>query len=478
MTANTPEPAPGSPATPPPGCPAHGMASDALHRLYGAEAQADPMGVYEKLRAAHGSVAPVLVHGDLPAWLVLGHRENLDVLRNPTVFTRDSRYWRDMSEGRVAADHPLAPITAWQPLCVFVDGEEHERLRGAVTDSLGRFEARGIRRHVTRFTHQLVDGFEAAGRADLVSQFAAELPLRVMTQLFGMPDEYGPALAAAVQDVLTGTDTAAASNDYITRTLTQLVERKRTDPGHDFPSKLIEHPSGLSDEEIREHLRLILTAANETTVNLIANALRMVLTDDRFRANLAGGHMTLPDAMEQVMWDEPPMMTLLGRWATSDTVLAEQPIAAGDMVLLGLGAANVDPAIRPDLQASVRGNRSHLAFSGGPHECPGQHIGRAIADTAIDTLLARLPDLQLSVPKDELEWNSSLMYRHLEALPVEFSPGRRVSRVPDLMPPTTLRTELPTAEPETRPAFPTAPSAPAGRSWLSWRRSGERRTTD
>ena len=299
-----------------------------------------------------------------------------------------------------------------------------------------------------------------------------------MTQLFGMPDEYGPALAAAVQDVLTGTDTAAASNDYITRTLTQLVERKRTDPGHDFPSKLIEHPSGLSDEEIREHLRLILTAANETTVNLIANALRMVLTDDRFRANLAGGHMTLPDAMEQVMWDEPPMMTLLGRWATSDTVLAEQPIAAGDMVLLGLGAANVDPAIRPDLAASVRGNRSHLAFSGGPHECPGQHIGRAIADTAIDTLLTRLPDLQLSVPKDELEWNSSLMYRHLEALPVEFSPGRRVSRVPDLMPPTTLRTELPTAEPETRPAFPTAPSAPAGRSWLSWRRSGERRTTD
>ncbi|MFI9352729.1 cytochrome P450 [Streptomyces lydicus] len=410
--------------TPPPGCPAHGRGADALYRLHDAGVQADLVGVYEKLRAEYGPVAPVLVHGDLPAWLVLGHRENLEILRTPSVFSRDSRHWRDMAEGRVPADHPLAPITTWQPLCVFVDGEDHKRLRGAVTDSLGRFESRGIRRHVTRFTDQLVDEFAATGRADLVSQFAARLPLRVMTQLFGMPDEYGPSLTAAVEDVLNGTETAVASNAYLTETLQQLVERKRAHPGHDFPSKLIEHPAGLSDDEVREHLRLILTAANETTVNLIANALRMVLTDPRFRAHLTGGHMTLPDALEQVMWDEPPMMTLLGRWATSDTRLGEQAIRAGDMLLLGLRAANADPAIRPDLTAPVHGNRSHLAFSGGPHECPGQHIGRAIADTAVDTLLTRLPDLQLAVPESELQWSTSLMYRHLVALPVQFTPVR------------------------------------------------------
>ncbi|MFI1619541.1 cytochrome P450 [Streptomyces lydicus] len=410
--------------TPPPGCPAHGRGTDALYRLHDAGVQADLVGVYEKLRAEYGPVAPVLVHGDLPAWLVLGHRENLEILRTPSVFSRDSRHWRDMAEGRVPADHPLAPITTWQPLCVFVDGEDHKRLRGAVTDSLGRFESRGIRRHVTRFTDQLVDEFAATGRADLVSQFAARLPLRVMTQLFGMPDEYGPSLTAAVEDVLNGTETAVASNAYLTETLQQLVERKRAHPGHDFPSKLIDHPAGLSDDEVREHLRLILTAANETTVNLIANALRTVLTDPRFRAHLTGGHMTLPDALEQVMWDEPPMMTLLGRWATSDTRLGEQAIRAGDMLLLGLRAANADPAIRPDLSAPVHGNRSHLAFSGGPHECPGQHIGRAIAETAVDTLLTRLPDLQLAVRESELQWSTSLMYRHLVALPVQFTPAR------------------------------------------------------
>ncbi|MFJ9848523.1 cytochrome P450 [Streptomyces sp. NPDC101150] len=424
MTANHPEYDIAERVAPPPGCPAHGSSTETVYRLHDAGIQADLVGTYEKLRAEYGPVAPVLVHGDLPAWLVLGHRENLEILRTPSVYSRDSRHWRDMAEGRVPADHPLAPVTTWQPLCVFVDGEEHKRLRGAVTDSLGRFESRGIRRHVTRFTDQLVDEFAATGRADLVSQFAAQLPLRVITQLFGMPEEYGPRLAEAVQDVLNGTQTAVASNEFITETLQQLVARKRAHPGHDFPSKLIEHPANLSDDEIREHLRLILAAANETTVNLIANALRMVLTDPRFRAHLTGGHMTLPDALEQIMWDEPPMMTLLGRWAASDTHLGEQAIKAGDMLLLGLRAANADPAIRPDPTAPVHGNRSHLAFSSGPHECPGQHIGRAIADTAVDTLLTRLPDLQLAVPETELQWKTSLMYRNLVALPVQFTPSR------------------------------------------------------
>ncbi len=418
-----------SPATPPPGCPAHGLdqglGPDGIRRLYGPEAAADPMGLYEKLRAEHGTVAPVLVQGDLQAWLVLGHRENLDVARTPSRFSRDSRRWRDMQDGKVGADHPLAPVAAWQPLCNFVDGVEHERLRGAVTDGLARFDRRGVRRYVTRFADQLIDGFAAAGQAELVSQFAEHLPMLVMTQLLGMPEEYGPRLVDAARDMVKGTATALASNDYIVATLRQLVERRRAAPGDDdFVSWLIEHSAGLTDDEIMEHLRLVLITAFETTANLIANTLRMVLTDQRFRASLAGGRMTLPDALEQVLWDEPPLTTILGRWATGDTELGGQQIRAGDMLLLGLAAGNVDPAIRPDLTVPVHGNRSHLAFGGGPHECPGQDIGRAIADTGIDALLVRLPDLRLAVPEHELSWVSSLMSRHLIALPVEFTPVR------------------------------------------------------
>lgn len=412
--------------TPPPQCPAHARfgATDGLARLFGPEAAEDPMGLYERLRARHGSVAPVLLDGDLPAWLVLGFREILEVAGTPARFSRDSRNWRWFREGRVPPDSPLLPMIAWQPVCLFLDGEERSRLRLAVTDSLERFNRRGIRRHITRFTHQLIDGFAERGEADLAEEFCEHLPMLVLTQLLGMPDEYGPRLVAASRDMVAGTGTSVASNAFIVETLTELVRRKRGSHGHDITSWLIEHSSGLTDEEVWNHLRVILIAANETTVNLLKSTLRMVLTDPRCHASLAGGQMTLPDVVEQVLWSEPPLMTIPGRWAAVATEVGGQKIEAGDMLLLGLAAGNHDPAVRPDPSVPLLGNRSHLAFSSGPQECPGQNIGRAIADTGIDTLLARLPDVRLCIPEDQLRWTSGWMTRHLTSLPVTFAASR------------------------------------------------------
>ncbi|MFI1395654.1 cytochrome P450 [Streptomyces sp. NPDC020681] len=382
------------------------------------------MGLYEQLRAQHGPVAPVLLDGDLPAWIVLGYREILEVAGTPSRFSRDSRTWRWFREGKVPPDSPLLPMIAWQPVCLFLDGEERNRLRLAVTESLERFNRRGIRRQVTRFTDQLIDGFADRGEADLAGEFAEHLPMLVLTQLLGMPDEYGPRLVQASRDMVAGTETSVASNEFIVDTLKQLVWRKRGNPGHDVTSWLIEHSSGLTDEEVWNHLRVILIAANETTVNLLKSTLRMVLTDPRCHASLAGGQMILPDVVEHVLWSEPPLMTIPGRWASVDTEVGGQKIEAGDMLLLGLAAGNHDPAVRPDPTVPLHGNRSHLAFSSGPQECPGQDIGRAIADTGIDILLTRLPDLQLSIPEEELRWQSGWMTRHLTSLPVRFTARR------------------------------------------------------
>ncbi|MFF5448733.1 cytochrome P450 [Streptomyces sp. NPDC012888] len=410
--------------TPPPECPAHsaGPLVSGQYRLHGPEAEADPMGLYERLRAEYGPVAPVLVSGDLPAWLVLGHRENLDVARTPSRFARDPRGWRDMLEGRVPADTPLGPMVSWVPVCNFTDGPAHERLRSAVVESLERFDKRGIRRYVTRFANQLVDVIAGDGHADLVTSFSDQLPMLVMTQLVGAPDEHGPRLVNAARDMLQGTETALQSDRYVTETLEQLVRERKVDPARDLATWLLEHPAELTDTEVLMHLRVVLIAAYETTANLIANTLRTVLTDQRFRASLSGGHMTLPDAIEQVLWNDPPINAVIGRWATQDTVLGGRQVKAGDMLLLGLAAANADPRIRPETETSFRGNRSHLAFSSGPHECPGQDIGRAIADTGIEVLLDRLPDVQLAVAEEELRWRGTLMSRHLLSLPVRFTP--------------------------------------------------------
>lgn len=426
MTAPAPRPDhAGGVTTPPPGCPAHGGAdggADGPVRFYGPAAEADPVGLYEELRKRHGAVAPVLLDGDLPAWLVLGYRENLEVSRAPKRFSRDSRIWRDLVEGRVPADSPLLPMVSWRPDCLSADGVEHQRLRGAVNDSLNRFDRRGIRRHIHRIANRLIDGFVGDGRAELLSQYAQHVPMLVLTHLLGLPEEAGPRLVTASADLMTGTERAAAANEYILETLRQLVERKKAEPGEDFTSWMLSHPSRLTDEEVQNHLRLVLIAANETTTNLIANTLRVVLTDRRFRASLAGVRMTVSDAVEHVLWNEPPLTACPGGWATADTELAGQHIRAGDMVLLGLAAANTDTSVRPDVDAPVRGNRSHLAFSGGAHMCPGGDIGRVITDAAVDTLMIRLPDLRLAVAEEDLSWRSSIWARHLEALPAEFAP--------------------------------------------------------
>ncbi|MFI0352595.1 cytochrome P450 [Actinomadura sp. 9N407] len=425
------EPETAGTAQPPPQCPAHAFhGDDGLVNLFSPDVVADPMPAYERLRARHGPVAPVLLADDLPAWLVLGHRENLEVARTTTRFTRDSRIWNLYVEDRVPADSPLRPTTQWGPIMRFTDGDEHRRLRSAFNDSLGGLNRRGVRRHVMQIANRLIDGFCAEGKADLIPRFAQHLPILVMARLLGMPDEAGPALVKATQDIVTGAKTAVESSEQIMRTLTQVVAGKRNAPGNDLTSWLLGHSAGLSDGEVVQNLRPTLIIANETTVSLIASTIRMMLTDPRFRAYLAGGHMTMADAVEQILWDEPPFRLVPGRWAIADTQLGGQQIKAGDLLLLGLAAGNRDPAIRPDLSASLFGNRSHLAFGGGSHECPGQELSRSIVETGLDTLFARLPDLGLGVPDDELHWDTAWMTRRLASLPVTFAPRPPSAVVP------------------------------------------------
>ena len=439
---------------PPPGCPAHRRGPGGLRRLYGPEAE-DLASLYEQLREEHGPVAPVLLHDDVPVWAVLGHTENLHMVRSPSQFCRDSRLWNPLIEGMVKPDHPLMPHIAWQPICSHAEGDEHLRLRAAVTGAMSNIDHRSLRRHINRHTQRLVNRFCEAGTADLVGQFTEHLPMAVMCEILGMPEEYDDRLVHAARDALKGTETAIASHGHVMDALSRLTTRRRAEPEEDFTSHLITHPARLTDDEVREHLRLVLFAAYEATVNLLSNVLRTVLTDPRFRARLNGGQMTVPEAVEQSLWDEPPFSSVFAYFAKQDTELGGRHIRKGDGLLLGIAPGNVDPRVRPDLAADMQGNRSHLAFGGGPHECPGQDIGRAIADTGVDALLMRLPDVQLDCEEDELEWRQSISSRHLVELPVRFAPKppQDVTPKPGPAPVPSQRTEWQIGTPLPAPAL-------------------------
>lgn len=401
------------------GCPvAHG--SGELTRLFGPDAATDPAGIYERLRKEHGAVAPVLLEGDVGAWLVLGYRDIRRVLDTPLQFTRDARTWRDWRDGRVDATSPLIPMIGWRPDCVSQDGEPHRRLRGAVTDGLQAAAGRGIRRHATHFAHKQIDAFAAAGRADLVADYAEYLPMLVLTRVLGLPQSEGRQLVESSAHVLKGGEDALAHNDRIMEILSALAARKRTEPASDFATALIEHPAGLDEDEVVSHLRLVLIAAHTTTSNLLARVLQLILTDTSWLSGLVSGELNISAVAQQVMWNTPPLAVLPGRFATADLELGGHHVQEGDLLVLGLAAGNVDPEVRPDSEVSVEGNDSHLAFSSGPHECPGQSIGMSIIEIAVDVLLHRLPGLRLAVPAQDLTSTASTWESRLDSLPVEF----------------------------------------------------------
>jgi cytochrome P450 len=254
-----------------------------------------------------------------------------------------------------------------------------------------------------------------------VADYARKLPMRVITALLGVDEETGRQLVEAVAGTVAATSASADASRRMGAILLRLIEEKRRHRGNDITSALLHHPAQLTDEEVLHNLVVMFVAGNQTTVNWIATTLRILLCDPQFRSSLTGGHLSVDDALDLVLWRFPPTQNFPARYATRDMDFGGQAIRTGDMLILGLAGANADPQILPDDGIPVVGNRSHLAFGAGPHICPAQDPARLITRTAVDTIRHRLPDLELAVRESDLEWIKSPWSRGLSALPVRFT---------------------------------------------------------
>lgn len=413
----SPHAAPGPPAR----CPVTGAAAP-VTALYGPDLDGDALpALYERLRGAHGPVAPVSIAPGVDAWLVIGHRELLQLTRDEQDFSHDPRRWSLLREGRVPADSPILPMVGWRPALLFADGQQHRRMRAAVSAALAGINGHELRRSVRAAAEQVIVSFAERSEADLVADYARKLPMRVITALLGVDEQTGRHLVEAVAGTVAATADSADASKRMGAILLQLIEEKRRRRGNDITSALLHHPARLTDEEVLHNLVVMFVAGNQTTVNWIATTLRILLCDPQFRSSLTGGHLSVDDALDLVLWRFPPTQNFPARYATRDMTLGGQSIRTGDMLILGLAGANADPQILPDDGVPVVGNRSHLAFGAGPHICPAQDPARLITRTAVDTIRHRLPDLELAIPQGELEWIKSPWSRGLAALPVRFT---------------------------------------------------------
>lgn len=397
-------------------------------RLYGPQFQNDPAGVYRQIRQQYGPVAPVLLEGDIPAWFVCGYREVDQVATDSQLFTRANYRWN--AAHRIPDDWPLFAYVVDNPSVMFTEGEAHRRRAGAISDALAAVDPFELAAQCEQIADRLIDEFAGSGEADLMAQYAEQIPLRATATMFGMPEADATGL---VRDITASVDSVGEDSmdayERVHDAMQRLVEDKRRFPGTDVPSRLLEHPADLADHEIVLDLLVILSIAHEPTSNWIGNSIRLMLTDERFATTLSGGRASAGQALDEVLWQDTPTQNSIPRVATRDTHLAGQRIRAGDLLVLGLAAANADPRVRPGSESAV-GNRAQMSFSHGVHDCPypAPELAEVIAKTSIEVLLDRLPDLTLAVPAGSLEWRPSVWVRGLTRLPVTFTPAPRRDR--------------------------------------------------
>ncbi|MFD9905296.1 cytochrome P450 [Streptomyces sp. NPDC059063] len=383
--------------------------------MHDAAFAADPHQLYDRLRA-HGPAGPVELAPGVDATLVVGHQMALRVLQNSTLFARDARRWGALAEGRVALDSPVLPMMAYRPNCLFTDGAVHLRLRKAVTDSLARLNITRIRRDVEPIADYLIDRFSERGRADLLNDYAKLLPLLLFNKLFGCPADIGDTLTSAMSAIFDGKD-ALRANEELTACLMELIALKRRNPGDDVTTWLIQHPAGLTDEELKDQLVMLMGAGVEPERNLIGNALLLLISPGA-RGRTSG--MLIEEALDHVLWNQTPIANYATHYPLQDVDLGGVVAQAGTPVVISFAAANNDPVLADARQGHGKG--AHLAWGAGPHACPAKDPAQVIATTAIERLLNALPDITLAVPEQDLAWRPGPFHRALVTLPVAFTP--------------------------------------------------------
>jgi cytochrome P450 len=290
-----------------------------------------------------------------------------------------------------------------------MDPPEHKRFRlllqGAFTrQEMQRWEQEFVRDIVRSYLLPLVP----RGRGDLASEFAFHYPITVTAVAAGLPVDDVPAFyrqAMALTNVAVDQQSRLAAAHELGEIVRGLIEERRRASRHDLIGILVDAevrevgepaPRRLSDDEIVAFLRLLVPAGAQTTYRSLTNLLYGLLTHPEQLAALYADRSLIPQAIEEGLRWEAPLMSF-GRRCTRDTTIAGVPIAKDTNVNLCVHAANHDARRweNPDEFDIFRPLQAHMAFGQGPHICLGIHFARMELRVALEEILDELPNLRL-----------------------------------------------------------------------------------
>jgi cytochrome P450 len=384
---------------------------------YGADFTANPYPYYARLRES-GPVHEVRMAGGEQFWLIVGHEEARAALADPRLSKSPATVGTMMLDEEVVG-----------PNLLVLDPPDHTRLRKLVAREFTGRRVESLRPRIQQITDELLDEMLPAGHGDLVDALAFPLPIIVICELLGVPAADRDAFRKWSNEVVAPTG-AGAEEDAIrglAAYLDELIEDKRcAGPADDLLSALIrtraEDDDRLSAAELRALAYLLLIAGHETTVNLISNGVRALLTHPAQLADLRADFGLLDGAVEEMLRYDGPVENATTRFASEPVPVGDRVIPAGATVLVGLAAGDRDPSRypAPDSFDIHRDTRGHLAFGHGIHFCLGAPLARMEARIAVRTLLERCPDLALDPSEGPLDWLPGLLMRGVRRLPVSW----------------------------------------------------------
>jgi cytochrome P450 len=385
---------------------------------------ADRLAIYDALVARGPVHRRPLPSGQL-GWLVTGHAAARAVLTDPRVVKGGPGH------GPYSAELPPGIGAAIGHHMLALNPPDHTRLRRLVSAAFTRRRSEALAPRIQQLTDRLLDGLGGRAEVDLIAEFAYPLPISVICELLGIPErdrgDFRAWTAPLVAGAMAGLTAYAEAATALVRYLRVLLARKRAEPADDLLSALVAVRDGgdrLTEDELTSMVFLLLLAGHETTVNLIGNGARALLTHPAQLARLRAEPQRIGPAVEELLRWDGPLQSAIPAMTTTPVEIGAVTVPAGEVVVVSLLAANRDPARTDgaDRLDLFRAESPHLAFGHGIHHCLGAPLARVEARIALGTLITRFPRMRLAVPPERLRRLPGLLMNGLAALPVRPDP--------------------------------------------------------
>ena len=338
--------------------------------------------------------------------------------------------WRTFTSTEGITLEPLRKGT--EPHIIEMDPPRHTQLRALVSRAFTPNRMAQLEEPIRARARALIEPFAATGRVDLIADFAALLPMAVISEMLGVPAADQDRLRHAADALLhrepdseeiTPAGIAGASTLY--GYFDALIRERRTRPGDDLVSVLVdaeEQGHALSQSELLGFCFLLIIAGNETTTKLVGNAIWWLAANPDQRALIARDPSLVPGAVEETLRYDGSTQAM-ARCLTHDVELHGQQMRAGTKVLLLFGSANRDErhwgpdGDRFDIRRDTAG---HFALGHGIHHCLGAALARLEARVALEELLPVLGDYDVERAKARRVHSGNV--RGFASLPLRFTP--------------------------------------------------------